>query len=111
MIFLFLCESGHNLFQQRGKVALLSSLREGLLCPFYIPVKHKAMRGGLHGLITNHFRVSYIQSTVSIYIFHLPIPDIKWIISIIHSQFRLKGPKWKKPQNLNQHVKTAGLYF
>ena len=39
VIFLLVCESGHNLLQQCGKVAFLSALREGLLCPLNIPVR------------------------------------------------------------------------
>lgn len=45
VIFLFLCELGHNSFQQFSEVALLSSLREGLLSPLNIPVKDRAMWG------------------------------------------------------------------
>lgn len=47
VIFLFFCESGYNPFQQCRKVALLSSLREGLLCPLYIPV-NRHMSGAVH---------------------------------------------------------------
>lgn len=48
MIFLFFCESGNNTFQQRGKVAFLSTLREGLLCPLNIPVKDRNVSGAVH---------------------------------------------------------------
>lgn len=41
VIFLFLCECGHDSFQQRGEVALLPSLGERLLCPLNIPSKDR----------------------------------------------------------------------
>lgn len=47
VIFLFFCESGHNLFQQLGEVTLLSTLRKGLLCPLDIPAKDRTMWGWL----------------------------------------------------------------
>lgn len=84
--FLFLRESGHGSFQQCGEVALLSSLREGLLCPLNIPVKDRTIWG---------LKMKPLRSKNSTYFTvynDLPIPNIKWIISLIHSQFRLKGP-------------------
>lgn len=39
VVFFNICESCHSLFQQCVMVALFTTLRKGLLCPIYIPVK------------------------------------------------------------------------
>lgn len=91
IISLLFIQSLNSSLQNSRKIALFTSLREGLFCPFDIPrdIKNNYKHNGNKNnwISKNFFFIFHLQKL------SIPVPDVQWIISTVKANFRFKCPK------------------